>query len=327
MAILLILPWIMPYFLSKQKTTKASSELSLLHSGIHKLEAAFSNNTINKKNTRSLYRFLLFLLWISIIITLMRPQIIKEYTEVRNRGYDLMLAVDVSRSMLALDFKYNDHPVNRLAVVKGVLDQFISKRTGDRVGLILFGDGAYVQSPLTSDGNIVRNMLKNTIPRVAGDGTAIGDAIGLAVKKLRHRPAGSRILILLTDGENTSGSLAPLDATMLAKQYNIRIYTIGVGSEGEVPFPGENGKTTLEKMELDEDLLKNIAHKTNGVYHRATDTEALENIYKKINSLEKTEAETKSVMIPQSIYRWPLSLTLLCLLIIAGLSLGRGGKW
>jgi Ca-activated chloride channel family protein len=255
---------------------------------------------------------------------MMRPQWLHEHTEIKSHGYDLMLAVDLSRSMLALDFTVDGQRVNRLQVVKGVLGRFIERRKGDRIGLILFGDSAYMQAPLTLDGNAVQKMLYDAVPRIAGDATAIGDAIGLAVKKLRDRPLESRILILLTDGENTAGSLPPDQAVLLAKQYQVRIYAIGVGTMGEVPFPDETGHITMEEMKIDEDLLRRMTALTGGTYFRATDAQALENIYTQIDTLEKTEAETRTVIIPESLHHFPLGVALLILFLLAGLNLSRG---
>jgi Ca-activated chloride channel family protein len=236
-----------------------------------------------------------------------------------------MLAVDASRSMEALDFTVDGRPVNRMAVVKGVVGRFIEQREGDRVGLVVFGDSAHLQSPLTVDGVAVRRMLENLVPRMAGDATAIGDAIGLAVKKLRERPPGSRVLILLTDGENTSGTLSPVDASRLAALYGVRIYTVGVGSKGEVPFPEDDGRIVMTDMEIDEDLLRDIAARTGGDYFLATNTQALEGIYGQIDALEKTEAETRSTWLPRPLYRWPLGFALLALLALGFTNLRRGG--
>jgi Ca-activated chloride channel family protein len=252
----------------------------------------------------------------------MGPQWLERYTEVVSYGHDLMLAVDISRSMEALDFRLNDRPVNRLAVVKGVVGQFIEQRRQDRIGLILFGDAAYLQAPLTLDGAAVRAMLNGVVPRMAGDATAIGDALGLAVKKLRERPAGSRVVILLTDGENTAGGLPPLDAARLAAHYGIRIYTIGVGSYGKVPVP-EGDELTMMTMPLDETLLKRMAHMTGGVYFRATDTRALQAVYQHIDGLEKTTAVTHSTFVPRPLFRWPLGLAGLLLLGLGALAFAR----
>jgi Ca-activated chloride channel family protein len=247
---------------------------------------------------------------------MMKPQLLESHTEVVSAGYDLMLAVDTSRSMEALDFSVDGKPVNRLAVVKGVVGRFIEQRQGDRVGLVLFGDDAFLQAPLTTDGSAVKAMLDTAVPRMAGDSTAIGDAVGLAVKKLRERPEGSRILILLTDGENTSGSLPPREASLLAQRYDTRIYTIGVGSEGEVPFP-EGGRIVMKEMPLDEGLLQEMADSTGGAYFRATDSRALEAIYTQIDMLEKSEAESRSVLVPNPLYRWPLGLALITMILLA----------
>jgi Ca-activated chloride channel family protein len=168
---------------------------------------------------------------------------------------------------------------------------------------------------MTLDIQAVHSLLGSIVSRMAGDGTAIGDAIGLSVKKLRERPEGSRVLILVTDGENTEGSLPPRLAADMAAQEGIRIYTIGVGSKGLVPFM-ENGKLTRVKMEIDEKLLTVIAEKTGGAYFRATDTGALEKIYERIDALEKTRADSRTVMLPQPLYRWPLGVALLILLIL-----------
>jgi Ca-activated chloride channel family protein len=258
---------------------------------------------------------MLTLLWVALILALMRPEWLEPYSEVRTEGYDLMLAVDTSRSMDALDFTVNGRQVTRMAVIKGVLGRFIDAREGDRIGIIVFGSQAFVLTPMTLDINAVHDLVGSIVSRMAGDGTAIGDAIGLGVKKLRERPEGSRVLILVTDGENTEGSLPPRLAAQLAAHEGIRIYTIGVGSKGMVPFM-EDGRLTEQKMEIDEDLLKEVAKMTGGAYFRATDTDALEKIYERIDALEKTQAESRSVMIPSPLYRWPLGVALLVLLVL-----------
>jgi Ca-activated chloride channel family protein len=258
---------------------------------------------------------MLTLIWVFLIAALMRPQWLEPYTEVRTEGYDLMLAVDTSRSMDAMDFSVSGRQVTRMAVIKGVLGRFIQARDGDRLGVVVFGSQAFVLSPMTLDVQAVHTLVEGIVSRMAGDGTAIGDAIGLAVKKLRERPEGSRVLVLVTDGENTEGSLPPRLAAQLAAHEGIRIYTIGVGSKGLVPFL-EDGVMTKVKMEIDEDLLTEIARMTGGAYFRATDTDALEKIYQRIDALEKTQAESRSVMIPQSLYRWPLGVALTILLVL-----------
>ena len=288
---------------------------TLLHPALGRLASTFiTSRSLTHAGSR-LQIFMLALLWVALITCLMRPQWLEPYSEVRTEGYDLMLAIDTSRSMEALDFTVKGRQVTRMAVIKGVIGRFIRARDGDRIGLVVFGDQAFVLSPMTLDNQAVYKLVDNIVSRMAGDGTAIGDAIGLAVKKLRDRPEGSRILILVTDGENTEGSLPPKLAAQLAAHEGIRIYTIGVGSKGLVPFM-EDGRITQVKMEIDEELLTEVASITGGEYFRATDTSALEQIYQRIDALEKTQAEARTALIPRPLYRWPLGLALLALLLL-----------
>ena len=288
---------------------------TLLHPALGRLASTFiTSRSLTHAGSR-LQIFMLALLWVALVTCLMRPQWLEPYSEVRTEGYDLMLAIDTSRSMEAMDFTVKGRQVTRMAVIKGVIGRFIKARDGDRIGLVVFGDQAFVLSPMTLDNQAVYKLVDNIVSRMAGDGTAIGDAIGLAVKKLRDRPEGSRILILVTDGENTEGSLPPKLAAQLAAHEGIRIYTIGVGSKGLVPFL-EDGRITQVKMEIDEELLTEVAGITGGEYFRATDTSALEQIYQRIDALEKTQAEARTALIPRSLYRWPLGLALLALLLL-----------
>jgi Ca-activated chloride channel family protein len=325
LAVLLPLPWLLRRYAPSRAPAREADDAGapvLLHPLVGRLGQTFTAATPVGMPAPMVQNLLMGILWASLVLALMKPQWLETHTEVVSPGYDLMMAVDTSRSMEALDFTVDGRRVNRLAVVKGVMGRFITQRGGDRIGLIIFGDSAYLQAPLTLDGEAVRSLLEATVPRMAGDATAIGDAIGLAVKKLRERPQSSRILILLTDGENTAGNLPPLEATRLASLYKVRIYTIGVGSKGEVPIM-ENGQLKMTKMEIDEELLQEIAGRTGGAYFRATDTQALEQIYAQIDALEKSEVEERSVMVPQPLFRWPLGLALLALFLIAAMALRR----
>jgi len=323
-ALILPLPWLVRRFAAKRGTSTMEQQSAvLLHPSVSRLQSAFVSLAPAAGLSSLLQSLLLGLLWAALVVAMMRPEWLEPHTQVLSPGYDLMLAVDASRSMEALDFTVDGRRVNRMAVVKGVVGRFIEQRSGDRVGLILFGDHAYLQSPLTLDGNAVRTLLDSAVPRMAGDATAIGDAVGLAVKKLRERPEGSRVLILLTDGENTAGSLPPLEAARLSQHYDIRIYTVGVGSKGKVPFM-EGGRMVMADMQIDEELLKEVADVTGGAYFRATDTQALEEIYRRIDALEKTDAETRSTMIPRPLFRWPLAVAMAALLLLGALSLRRG---
>ncbi len=329
-AILLPLPllvhrfWPRPHTATDAYTHGDSS--TLLHPALGRLASTFiTSRSLTHAGSR-LQIVMLALVWAALVTAMMRPQWLQPYTEVRTEGYDLMLAVDTSRSMEALDFTVNNRQVTRMAVIKGVLERFIKARDGDRIGIVVFGSQAFVLSPMTQDLQALQNLLDSIVARMAGDGTAIGDAIGLSVKKLRERPEGSRVLILVTDGENTEGSMPPNLAAQLAAHEGIRIYTIGVGSKGLVPFV-ENGQMTQVKMEIDEDLLTEVAAITGGAYFRATDSSALEQIYEQIDALEKTQAESRTVMIPQPLYRWPLGLALLLLFLLGLFPNGIPRAW
>lgn len=299
---------------------------TLLHPALGRLASTFiAARSLTHAGSR-LQIIMLALVWVALVAAMMRPQWLEPYTEIRTEGYDLMLAVDTSRSMEALDFTVNNRQVTRMAVIKGVLERFIKARDGDRIGIVVFGSQAFVLSPMTLDLQALHDLLDSVVARMAGDGTAIGDAIGLSVKKLRERPEGSRVLILVTDGENTEGSMPPKLAARLAAHEGIRIYTIGVGSKGLVPF-FEDGRMTQVKMEIDENLLTEVAKITGGAYFRATDSSALEQIYHQIDALEKTQAESRTVMIPQPLYRWPLGLALLLLFLLGLFPNGIPRAW
>ena len=329
-ALLLPLPWLIWKFWRKAHgATDAythADRSTLLHPALGRLASTFvASRSLTHAGSR-LQIIMLALLWAALVATVMQPQWLEPYTEIRTEGYDLMLAVDTSRSMEALDFTVEGRQVTRMAVVKGVLGRFIKAREGDRVGIVVFGSQAFVLSPMTLDLHAVHTLLDGIITRMAGNGTAIGDAIGISVKKLRERPEGSRVLILVTDGENTEGSMPPVLAAQLAAHEGVRIYTIGVGSKGLVPIVVD-GQVIEEKMEIDEDLLTGVAAITGGAYFRATDTDALEKIYQKIDSLEKTQAEARSVMIAQPLYRWPLGLALLLLFLLGLFPNGLPRAW
>jgi len=327
-ALLLPLPLLARRLLPPRQAevTETSRGMDLLHPSAGRLTEAFTLLAPGWGLPSGLHHAVLALLWLGLIGALMRPQWLDAHEDVVSPGYDLMLAIDASRSMEALDFTVEGRRVNRMAVVKGVVGRFIEQRRGDRVGLIVFGDGAYLQAPLTVDSGAVRAMLDEIVPRMAGDATAIGDAVGLAVKKLRDRPEGSRVLVLVTDGENTAGSMPPIEAARLATQYGIRIYTVGVGSKGKVPVPDASGRITYEDMQIDERLLADMAAQTGGAAYLATDSQALEAIYRRIDALEKTETETRTTLVPSPLYRWPLGLGLVALMALGWLLARRGGR-
>jgi Ca-activated chloride channel family protein len=328
MAVLLVVPFLVRFLWPRAETeqddTLAGRQETLLHPSLDYLQESYTGHRPRASISGRIHGFLLALLWLLLTLTLMRPQWMEPYTETRAEGYDLLIAMDASHSMEAMDFTANNAQVTRMAVLKGVLNKFIANRAGDRVGLIIFGSQAYTVAPMTYDLHGVRQQLADVVPNIAGQGTAMGDAIGLGVKKLRERPEGSRVLILVADGGNTSGTIPPLLAARMAAQSGIRIYSIGVGSTREsVPIMESGRMIYRDDLGLDEKVLRDIAGITNGAYFRATDTTALEEIYRRIDDLEKTRAESRTIMIPHPLYPWTLGLGLLILL---GLGLFPEGR-
>lgn len=262
---------------------------------------------------------LLWLVWASLVVAAGRPQWTGDPITLPTTGRDLMLAVDISGSMGTEDMQLGGQLVNRLAVVKNVVSQFIAARQGDRVGLILFGTNAYLQAPLTFDLETVQRLLTEAPVGIAGGKTAIGDAIGLAVKRLRQRPAGDRVLILLTDGANNVGEVAPVKAAELAAGDNIRVYTIGVGAD-EMRLPSIFGvfgsRVVNPSAELDEDTLRGIAETTGGRYFRAQNTSTLVEIYAIIDELEPIEQEAETFRPIAVLYHWPLGAGFLLFLLL-----------
>ena len=232
-----------------------------------------------------------------MIVAMARPQWGTQQVNVTTEGINIILTIDISESMAALDFKKEGNVVNRLEAVKGVVNEFISKRNGDRIGMVVFGSEAYTQIPLTRDYSTITTVLNRLEIGAAGKSTAIGDAIGISIKRISDVQSKSNIIILLTDGRSNSGELSPETAAEIASKKNIKIYTIGVGSKGKVPFlvkdPFWGDRYVYQRVDIDEDALKDIAQKTNGQYFRAQDTEGLNTIYSTIDKLEKTEVKVK----------------------------------
>lgn len=254
--------------------------------------------------------------WVLLVVAAARPQQVGETVHLPVMGRNIMLAVDLSGSMQTPDMRSGNGAVSRLAAVKEVAGDFIKRRTGDRLGLILFGDQAYLQAPLTLDRRTVLTLLGEAQIGLAGQQTAIGDAIGLAIKRLRDEPAGNRVLILLTDGASNSGSVAPLKAADLAAQEGVRIYTIGVGADPSAaadPF----AMLQASDSDLDEGALKAIAEKTGGRYFRASDVASLTQIYGLIDKVEPIAKDQQSWRPVNELYLWPLGVALLLSAAIA----------
>jgi Ca-activated chloride channel family protein len=315
MAVLLALPFLVRYLGGRAKADDAQHAPELIFPNVTRLQKSASQQTSATRSGR-FYLPILALIWLCLVGALMRPEIVDQFAQLQTSGYDLMLAVDLSGSMQALDYQKGGEQISRINVVKSVVSNFIGHRQGDRIGLILFGSNAYLHVPLTLDALSVRNMLANVAVGEAGDQTAIGDAIGLAVYNLRNRPEKSRVIVLLTDGIDNASTIPPLEAAKLARQYGIRIYTIGVGTKGLVPFPQGFGQTVLTEFDMDEDLLQKIAGTTGGSYFRATNTQALQDIYAQINKLEKTKADASTYTVRRPLYRYPLAVAMILLLLL-----------
>ncbi|MGH8353829.1 MAG: vWA domain-containing protein [Pseudomonas sp.] len=257
------------------------------------------------------------LLWLLLLVAAARPEWVGEPLPLPASGRDLLVAVDVSGSMDYPDMQWEGEKVSRLTLVKHLLGDFIEGRQGDRVGLILFGSQAYLQAPLTFDRRTVRTWLDEALIGIAGKNTAIGDAIGLAVKRLRQRPADSRVLVLVTDGANTGGQIEPLTAARLAAAEGVRIYPIGIGADPE--RGGVLGLLGLNPgLDLDEPTLQAIAEQTGGAYFRARDREELEAIEATLDRLEPVAQQPTQARPTLALYCWPLAgALLLSLLLVA----------
>ncbi len=253
-----------------------------------------------------------------LVVALARPQSGSKSSEVLTEGIDIVLCLDASGSMQALDFSWEGKKVTRLQVVKKVVNDFIKLRQNDRIGMVVFGEEAFTQCPLTLDYGVLLSFLGQVEIGVAGDATAIGSALGTCVKRLKDLKSKSKVVILLTDGRNNTGALSPEKAAQVAETLGVKVYTVGVGTEGEVPFLVEDlfGKRYVyQRVDLDEEALKMIAETTEGKYFRATNSEALEDIYKEIDQLEKTEVEVKEYTEYEELFAWFL-IPALCIVLL-----------
>lgn len=304
-----LLPWLAGWLLPPHRNTSASLKVPYGR----RLDAIA---TLGGRSRRLHIAALAWLAWFLLCAAAARPQQLGEAVAPPQSGRDLMLAVDLSGSMSEPDMELGGNVVDRLTAAKAVLADFLDRRVGDRVGLLVFGQRAYALTPLTLDRDSVRDQLRDSVAGLAGRETAIGDAIGLAVKRLRDQPKGQRVLILLTDGVNTAGVLEPLKAAELAKAEGVRIHTIAFGGSGggfsifglTVPMPGGED-------EIDEATLKKIAQETGGQSFRARDTEQLAGIYAELDRIEPVKQEGARVRPRVERYGWPLAAALLVALL------------
>ncbi|MET4024917.1 Ca-activated chloride channel family protein [Marinobacter sp. MBR-99] len=278
----------------------------------------------NGQSTPRWRQLLLLLAWLCLVVALARPQHVGEQIQMPVSGRDLMLVVDISPSMDEKDMVLHGRGIDRLEAVKRVLDDFIDHREGDRLGLILFGTEPYVQAPLTFDRETVRTLLHESGIGMAGRATAIGDAIGLSIKRLRDRPQEQRVVVLLTDGANTAGQITPDKATEIAEAAGVRIYTVGIGADSMVQRGLLGTRRVNPSRDLDEDLLTRMAEQTGGRYFRARSLPELEMIYDSINQLEPIEQEGQFYRPVTELYVWPASVSVALWMILMATRLGAG---
>jgi Ca-activated chloride channel family protein len=302
--LLLPLPWLVRRFLPP---ALAAEEAALW---VPSLEPFQTLSHESGRHGRTRLWWLALACWGLLVLACARPQWLGDPVELPLSGRDLLLAVDLSGSMRTKDFSLGGQTVDRLTALKAVAEDFIDRRVGDRVGLILFGNQAYVQTPLTLDRRTVKRLLDEAVIGLAGEKTAIGDAIGLAVKRFRPGQSGQRVLILLTDGANTAGRVSPLKAADLAAERGLKIYPIGIGAEAMQVRSFFFSQTINPSADLDEKTLRGIAAKTGGRYFRAKDTGQLAEIYALLDRLEPVERGEEVYRPKTELYVWPLGVAL-----------------
>ncbi|OIM99781.1 IMP dehydrogenase [Idiomarina sp. MD25a] len=306
--LLIPLPLFVRYFLPKAQQQASAIRIPNLH-GL--------SDGHRDARARPFMWALLWLCWLLIVASVARPQWLGEPLPVRNEGREIMLAVDLSGSMEIADMTLNGRNVDRLEMVKAVLGDFIQRRTGDRLGLILFADTAFLQTPITYDRKTVQKMLNESVLGLVGERTAIGDAIALAVKRFKGKEETNRVLVLLTDGQNTAGNLTPEQALELAKAYDVRIYPIAVGAEEVVVDSVFGQRKVNPSRDLDVPLMQNLAEETGGEYFRARSTAELERIYQLLDELEPVRGAEQQLRPRQALFFWPLSGALILLTVLS----------
>ena len=262
---------------------------------------------ITGSNKAPVPKSLLALIWSLLVLAASQPQWLGDAVNIPTESREMMVAVDLSGSMQVEDMTLNGRSVNRLEMLKAVLGEFIERRTGDRLGLILFGDDAYMQTPMTFDRKTVKQMLDETVLGLVGKKTAIGDAIGLAVKRFDAKEDSNRVLLLVTDGQNTAGKITPEQGLELAVAKGITIYTIGIGADVMLQQSLFGTRRVNPSSELDEKSLINIAEQTNGKYFRAKSSDEMNEIYQLLDELEPVEQDKQQMRPLKALFYWPLS--------------------
>lgn len=320
--VLLLLPLpLLSYFVLSKKPIAQDAALQVPFLDDFKLSQSVG---LQQKNTHWV-TYLSLLGWCLMILAASRPQWLGEPISINISGRDLMMAVDLSESMRVKDFEINGNFVDRLTATKVVMNEFIDNRKGDRLGLILFGTQAYLQTPMTFDTHTVNRLLQESAIGLAGENTAIGDAIGLALKRLAagqnddsqeegsqqdNDEKNTQVLILVTDGANTAGAVSPMKAAQLAAEKNLKIYTIGIGADQMTRSTWFGEQIINPSAQLDEKTLRGIADVTGGRYFRAHDTKEMINIYNLLDELEPTGQEKEEFRPNSALFYWPLALAL-----------------
>ncbi|PCK01926.1 MAG: BatB protein [Alteromonadaceae bacterium] len=285
----------------------------------HRVESVLGSVSKSQASGNRVNAVALLLIWLLLVSAAANPKWQGEPVFLPSAGRDLLVAVDISGSMKIADMRVNNRQIPRIHIVKQVVGDFLIRRTSDRLGLILFGTNAYLQAPLTFDRKTVNQLLQEAQLGFAGEQTAIGDAIGLAIKRLKDRPESQRVLILLTDGANTAGEVSPRQAADLAKQSQVKIYTIGVGAE-EMKVNGgifsRAQRTVNPSADLDEETLNYISDTTGGKYFRARNPAELATIYHLLDQLEPIEQDKEAFRPQRSLYTWPLGIALILSFIL-----------
>jgi Ca-activated chloride channel family protein len=293
------------YLLPAKKSTEQSS--ALMMPNLIQVESAAQESKSKKK----MPLIILSLCWLLFVLALTRPQWLGEAVDIPTQGREMMIAVDLSGSMEIEDMSLNGRSVNRLHMLKVVLGDFIERRVGDRLGLILFADDAYMQTPMTFDRKTVRQMLDESELGLVGRKTAIGDAIGLAVKRFAIKEESNKVLLLLTDGQNTAGKITPEESLELAIAKDITIYTVGIGADEMLQQSLWGNQRINPSADLDEKSLTRIADKTGGQYFRAKDSQSMNDIYNLLDKLEPIEQDQQQMRPLTALFYWPLALAAL----------------
>jgi len=297
------LPLLVYWLPAKQRSASAALKMPLLIN----IDTPVSSQKDNKKTSL----LVLSLIWVLTVLAASRPQWLGEPIDIPTQGREMMIAVDLSGSMQIEDMNLNGNTVDRLTMLKSVLGKFIDRRTGDRLGLILFADDAYMQTPMTFDRKTVKQMLDEAVLGLVGQKTAIGDAIALAAKRFDEKKETNKVLLLLTDGQNTAGKISPDQALELAVDKGITIYTIGIGADEMLQRTLFGTRRINPSSDLDEGMLTKLAEQTQGKYFRARDGKSMNEIYQLLDKLEPIKQDQQQMRPLTALFYYPLSLAIL----------------